>query len=145
MEGPDEATVEFINNVKRDCQPFLRQIDNNIKQLGLWRGIPQRFGGRMKADTFIHKQGKMPIKDHPTVKPLQVIKDIVSVSKEDAVIFDPFLGSGTTMYACQDLRRSCIGIELEEKYCNLIKKRCFGRRFLTHSVSYDFIPYETFI
>ena len=109
------------------------------------KGNFKNFSDKYYNDTFIHKQGKMPIKDHPTVKPLQVIKDIVSVSKEDAVIFDPFLGSGTTMYACQDLRRSCIGIELEEKYCNLIKKRCFGRRFLTHSVSYDFIPYETFI
>lgn len=59
MEGPDEATVEFINKVKSDCQPFLEQIHYNIKQLGLWRGIPQRFGGRMKADTFIHKQVRL--------------------------------------------------------------------------------------
>ena len=57
MEGPDEATVEFINNVKRDCQPFLQQIDNNIKQLGLFRGISQRIG--MEADVFVHKQVRL--------------------------------------------------------------------------------------
>jgi len=46
-----------------------------------------------------------------------------SVSTSD-IILDPFLGSGTTLRACLDTNRHCIGIEIEEKYCEIAAKRC---------------------
>jgi len=54
------------------------------------------------------------------------------------VVLDPFLGSGTTMKVAQDLRRSCMGVEIEPKYIEMIKKLCWGRQFLDHEVYYDF-------
>ena len=90
------------------------------------------------SDTYISNHGKKTKWKHPTMKPLEVIEEIVKSSPENGVILDPFLGSGTTMFACQNLRRSCIGIELESEHVETVKKRCFGRQFLTHQVKYEF-------
>ena len=62
--------------------------------------------------------------EHPTTKPLQLIKDLVWLfSEEGDTVLDPFMGSGTTLRAAKDLGRKCIGIEIEEKYCEIAAKR----------------------
>ena len=48
--------------------------------------------------------------------PLKVMENIVGVLPEDYVIFDPFMGSGTTGIACRRLGRDFIGCELDERY-----------------------------
>lgn len=58
---------------------------------------------------------------HPTQKPLSLMKWCVRMTK--GVILDPFMGSGTTLRAAKDLGRSCIGIEIEESYCEVAAKR----------------------
>jgi len=76
---------------------------------------------------------------HPTEKRVDSIEKILtSFSKEDDVVLDPFLGGGTTMFACQNMRRGCIGMELHPSYIETIKKRCFTRRFLDREVKYEF-------
>jgi site-specific DNA-methyltransferase (adenine-specific) len=60
--------------------------------------------------------------DHPTVKPLSLIKRLVEASGA-AMVLDPFMGSGTTLRAAKDLGRRAIGIEIEEKYCEIAAKR----------------------
>lgn len=61
---------------------------------------------------------------HPTQKPQELIKrQILDTTEEGGVVLDMFMGSGTTAIACADLNRKCIGIEKEEKYCELIVKR----------------------
>ena len=67
-----------------------------------------------------------------------VKKIIELLTKEGDVILDPFLGGGTTMKACQDLGRSCIGAEINSEHCEIVKKRCFGRKFLDREVEYHF-------
>jgi len=62
---------------------------------------------------------------HPTVKPLKLISYLVTLgSREGDIILDPFVGSGTTALACKMLGRRCIGMEIEEKYCEIAAKRC---------------------
>jgi DNA modification methylase len=61
---------------------------------------------------------------HPTQKPERLCAWFIEkFSKEYAVIADPFIGSGTTMVACQNLNRKCRGIEISPSYCAVILQR----------------------
>ena len=61
---------------------------------------------------------------HCTVKPIALMKWLVTlVTPEGGVVLDPFAGSGTTLLACKELGRSCIGIEREPEYVEIIKRR----------------------
>lgn len=61
---------------------------------------------------------------HPTVKPVPLLQRIVEWSTGGGeVVLDPFMGSGTTLRAAKDLGRKAIGIEIEEKYCEIAVKR----------------------
>lgn len=63
-------------------------------------------------------------KGHPCPKSMRLWKRLVTdFSDEGDFILDPFLGSGTTTRACKDLGRKCIGIEINEDYCELSAKR----------------------
>lgn len=60
---------------------------------------------------------------HPTQKPLSLIKWCIEQAKDADTILDPFMGSGTTLRAAKDLGKQCIGIEIEEKYCEIAAQR----------------------
>lgn len=61
---------------------------------------------------------------HPTIKPLGIIQKLVKNScPEDGLVLDPFMGSGTTGVACVDLNRNFIGMEIDEKYFKIAKRR----------------------
>ena len=61
---------------------------------------------------------------HPTQKPLDVIsKMILNSSDEGDIVFDPFLGSGTTAVAAKQLKRNFIGVEISPEYCEIARQR----------------------
>lgn len=61
---------------------------------------------------------------HPTEKPLNLVKKLMTQFSNDGDrVLDPFMGSGTTLRAAKDLKRYAIGIEIEEKYCEIAAKR----------------------
>jgi len=61
---------------------------------------------------------------HPTEKPVELKAFFVRLhSNEGETILDPFMGSGTTLVAAKQLGRKAIGIEIEEKYCEIAVKR----------------------
>jgi DNA modification methylase len=60
---------------------------------------------------------------HPTQKPISLICWCIGLFDDVATILDPFMGSGTTLRAAKDLGRKAIGIEIEERYCEIAAKR----------------------
>jgi len=83
------------------------------------------FRSPFRHDTYVHSRvGQEGVDGHPTVKPLWVIRDLVSRMPEAAhATLDPFMGSGTTLVAAKQLGRRAIGIEIEEIYCEIAAKR----------------------
>jgi len=61
---------------------------------------------------------------HPTVKPIALFVWLIKlVTREEQLILDPFIGSGTTMLATQRCNRKCIGVEKEIEYCKIAEER----------------------
>ncbi len=61
---------------------------------------------------------------HPTQKPTSLMSYFLrTYGSEGDIVCDPFMGSGTTLRACKDLKINCIGIEIEEKYCEIAVNR----------------------
>lgn len=60
---------------------------------------------------------------HPTQKPVGLMQWCIEKSRAAGLILDPFMGSGTTLVAARNLKRRAIGIEIEEKYCEIAAKR----------------------
>ena len=65
---------------------------------------------------------KGPEREHPCSKPLSLWLYLLSLTEGQQVL-DPFMGSGTTLRAAKDLGRKAIGIEIEERYCEIAAKR----------------------
>jgi len=64
---------------------------------------------------------------HPTIKSVELMKWLIMLSTDqNALVVDPFMGSGSTMIAALELGRRAIGIEIEEKYCEMAVKRLKG-------------------
>lgn len=62
--------------------------------------------------------------EHPTQKPIELLRRIIlSTSRKEETVLDPFLGSGTTSFVAKILGRNSIGIEKDEKWLPLIRKR----------------------
>ena len=63
-------------------------------------------------------------KDHPTMKPVALMSyPIQNSCMSNCIVLDPFLGSGSTLIACEQTNRICYGIELDEKFVDVIVKR----------------------
>jgi len=62
--------------------------------------------------------------DHPAVFPVQLPAEFIAMfTKEKDIVVEPFCGSGTTIIASEQLKRVCYGMELDEKYCDIIVDR----------------------
>ena len=69
------------------------------------------------------ESGKPEQRLHPTEKPVSLMAWCINKSKADGLIVDPYMGSGPVLRAAKDLNRKAIGIEIEEKYCEIAANR----------------------
>ena len=94
-----------------DCELMWTSFDRAVKKyLWRWNGMLQQPHNK-------------EYRYHPTQKPTGLLKAIL-VDYPSDITLDPFAGSGSTLVACKALNRKCIGIEIEEKYCEIAAKRC---------------------
>ena len=129
-DGSDEVVELFPDNVKGGTwnnTKGARHFENNGKPTEYTNkgsdnsvGSAARFFYCAKAS----KSEKGKDNPHPTVKPLELMKYLIKmVAPENALVLDPFMGSGSTGVAAIQIGRRFIGVEKEEEYFNYAKKR----------------------
>ena len=142
-----DDTQGYIFTNQLNLLPYLKEIEKQgleVHRVLIWdKGIatwtrwymksyePIIFFRKGKAKA-INEQGTKDIisvanpreKIHPTEKPTNLISVLIrNSSNGDDVVFDPFMGSGTTGCACKELGRDFIGIELNEEYYDIAQNR----------------------
>ena len=81
------------------------------------------YAGRKETTVWEYDKPKKNA-DHPTMKPIALLAyPIMNSSMTNALVLDPFGGSGSTLIACEQSERTCYTVELDEKYCDIIVKR----------------------
>jgi len=102
---------EIYKRYKSNIQHF--RSNEYVNFTNVWSFLPQNNKNRNKKEY-----------GHPMQKPILLIKRLVEMlSLKDMIIFDPFLGSGTTAVACEELNRNYIGIEISPEYCEIARRR----------------------
>ena len=87
-----------------------------------WYGAHSFFKSKDKSVLYCPKPNKSPL--HPTTKPLSLIRMLIlNSSKVGDVVYDPFVGSGTTLIACEQTGRKCLAIEIDPDYCKVVIDR----------------------
>jgi DNA modification methylase len=96
-----------------DCELAWTNLDKAVRKFRYrWNGMLQEPGV------------ERTIREHPTQKPEAVMRWALMQAPQDVkTVLDPFMGSGTTLVACKRLGRSCVGIEREERYCEIAARR----------------------
>lgn len=117
-----KASYEFIVWLKPDAMPLHNCKYNSDKEYCLYfrKEAYCQPKDNYSAKTFFIRNKNIQDKKlygHPTCKPVDMIKILIeNSSHEGDLVFDPFVGSGTTCVACHQLKRKYLGIEKSEKF-----------------------------
>lgn len=137
LSGRWEAILWFvkdINNYQFNLDDIrIPYITKNDKRLvgGVGRNPTDTWNFDLPESDFWYfdrvnnmTKNKLGISEHPCVFPTTMIERIIKMTtKEGEVVLDPFLGSGTTLVAANNLKRVGLGIELDDKFSPIIEKR----------------------
>jgi site-specific DNA-methyltransferase (adenine-specific) len=137
--GPLHLLFAGAMKVRGILRQMLIWVKNNstFSPLGVsyhWRHEPifygwlpdggHRYHGDRKQDTVWEVDRPQASPDHPTMKPVELVaRAIEHSSLAGELVYDPFLGSGTTLIAAHRLGRKAYGCELEPKYADVILRR----------------------
>lgn len=109
----DSGLVGSVTGFRRDAEP--------IFLVGNWPFRTVEFSSVFRS-TF-GQSATVTETGHPHTKPLELMRRLVECCPDLEKICDPFAGSGTTAIACIQTGRKFIGIQIEEKYCEIAVKR----------------------
>jgi len=91
-----------------------------------WKGRHKFFGSTASTTILEYDRPKRSV-EHPTMKPVELVGRLLQDgSPIRGKIYEPFAGSGTTFVAAEQTGRSCLGIEIEPKYCAVTLERLTG-------------------
>jgi DNA modification methylase len=116
--GSDRCQVSVWEEAKGIDLPAMKKADlvSLIRQM-----ISER---DQQNSTVLREDRPTASRDHPTMKPVRLFARMMQNSTmKTATAFDPFLGSGTTLIAAEQLGRKCYGMEISPAYCDVIVKR----------------------
>ena len=89
------------------------------------KGKHRWYTDRKQTTVWEHNKPRSS-KDHPTMKPVPLMAyPIKNSTMSNGIVLDPFLGSGSTLIACEETQRICCGIELDPKFVDVIVKRYY--------------------
>ena len=112
------------DRVKNNTKARENTIYGNIKEYTSKKDENLRYPTSVFRYSYQNDEVHYTKRQHPTQKPSELFKYLIETySNPRCLILDPFLGSGTTAYCAKKLNRKCIGIEIEEKYCEIAAKR----------------------
>lgn len=81
-----------------------------------WRGVHRFRRSKDKSILFYPRPTKSKL--HPTTKPIGLIRRLILNSSDIGdIVYDGFLGSGTTLLACEQTKRRCVAVEIDLEYC----------------------------
>lgn len=106
---------------KRKQTSVIESIDT-MNEIELRDAIRELISG---IETDVVREKKPLVNDmHPTMKPIKLLARLIrNSSAENDIVLDQFGGSGSTLIACEQLKRACYTMELDPKYCDVIIKR----------------------
>ena len=101
---------------------------SNVEYFIYIKGNAVRIEGEYKDKSLVYTSGinrkDKQLYKHPTIKPIEILEKFLTLhTKENDIVYDPFLGSGSTAIACLNKNRKCIGVELLEEYYDTANKR----------------------
>lgn len=95
-----------------DCELAWTNLESAVRKFKWrWAGMLQQ------------NMSEKDVREHPTQKPVALMAWCIERVNNCQTILDPFMGSGTTLRAAKDLGRKAIGIEIEERYCEIAARR----------------------
>ncbi|MDE0091729.1 MAG: DNA methyltransferase [Oligoflexia bacterium] len=117
--------VETIKLRKKVIAPYRENGEPKDWKFGFGGvGYRDTFPSNIWTDITIPFWSMKENTEHPTQKPEKLLaKILLASSNENDIVFDPFLGSGTTSVVAEKLNRKHVGIEIDEQYCLIAQKR----------------------
>lgn len=115
QKSPDTGIIGSVTGYRNDWElVFLT---------GKWPPRTVMWSGVLRSTTGLNARGGIQDIGHPHAKPQDVMVPLVDSAPPGRVL-DPFAGSGSTLVAAKSLGRKAIGIEIEERYCEIAATRC---------------------
>ena len=124
LYGWKEGAAHYFTNERTHTTVIEDTINvNKLTKDEMKKMLTEMLSDKTKS-TIIHCDKPHRSAEHPTMKPILLLAPLIqNSSKENEIVADGFLGSGSTMVASHQLKRKCYGMELDPKYCQVIIDR----------------------